>query len=172
MSGTSSSLGTTPSPTKRAWTQVSAILFHHPSSDNEEDNVNPPPSSPSPVRTVRLVFLYLIITNTVLICYSSSSLRLIHPDLPLGKRTPFPLAYACDMDAQFRKVKLLPLNLTVVQQFENVFGHLGIKFNCSTYSNSWKAWECAPADVITKAIACQHNPGGEWGPIVTAYRQA
>ncbi|KAJ7770705.1 hypothetical protein B0H16DRAFT_1516303 [Mycena metata] len=91
-------------------------------------------------------------------------------DSPRGKRTAFPLAYACDMDAQFRKIELLSPGLSAAKKFAEVFGHLDMEFNSSTYSNSWKAWKRCPPSVLQKAIACKHNPGGEWSPIVTAYR--
>ncbi|KAF8208623.1 hypothetical protein K438DRAFT_1812604 [Mycena galopus ATCC 62051] len=136
----------TPSPTKR--TRTNKVL-----DDEEDDDVIILPPSPSPLR------------------FSSSTLRpAVQPEMPLGKRTPFPLAYTCDMDALFRKVNMLPSQWTAEQKFNDVFSHLNMEYNSSTYSNSWNAWKRCPPDVLAKAITCQHRPGGEWGPIVTAFR--
>ncbi|KAJ6561923.1 hypothetical protein B0H19DRAFT_1143024 [Mycena capillaripes] len=136
----------TPSPSKRTRSDLVTNAY-------EDDNISLLPPSPTVIRFA-----------------SSSLLPVAQPESPLGKRTPFPLAYACDMDALFHKVDALPASWTAHQKFDNVFGHLDIVFNPSTYSNSWNAWKRCPPDILMKAVACRHNLGGEWGPIVTAYR--
>ncbi|KAJ7481126.1 hypothetical protein B0H11DRAFT_2233038 [Mycena galericulata] len=143
-SGPSSS---TPSPSKRG--RTSQIITDVDNSDDEQ--VTLPPSSRSPSLT-----------------HQSSSSSLLQPDTPHGKRSPFPLAFAVDMDAGFRQAKeLLKDGKSAKQQFDTVFGFLDIPFKSSTYSNNWKAWKASP-DAVAKAVALGHHPGGEWAPIVTA----
>ncbi|KAJ7221444.1 hypothetical protein GGX14DRAFT_388612 [Mycena pura] len=138
----------TPSPTKRGRTSQLEIIVDD-DSDNERATL--PASSRSPSLTNR-----------------SSSSSLLQPDTPHGKRSPFPLAFAVDMDAGFRQVEtLLEDGKSAKQQFDTVFGFLGIPFKSSTYSNNWKAWKASP-DAVAKAVALGHRPGGEWAPIVTA----
>ncbi|KAJ7623922.1 hypothetical protein DFH06DRAFT_1142757 [Mycena polygramma] len=146
----------TPSPNKRARVEQSTPFVASfefatfcsfvPASEFNYDLL---PPSPSPSRTA-----------------SSSSQPITRTDAPLGKRTPFPLAYACDMDAIFQRVELLPATWTAKQKFDSAFGHLDVAFNSSTYSSSWNAWRRCPPHVLGKAIACGHKAGGEWGPII------
>ncbi|KAK6983882.1 hypothetical protein R3P38DRAFT_3375742, partial [Favolaschia claudopus] len=62
------------------------------------------------------------------------------------------------MHALFQKVEALPAAWTAQQKFDNVFGHLNIAFNSSTYSHSWNAWKRCPTDVVSKAVACEYRP--------------
>lgn len=77
------------------------------------------------------------------------------------------------MHAQFLKVEQLPHGLSAQERFDQVFGFLDVgPFNKSTYSDSWRTWkETAPSD-LTKAVSCGHKSGGEWSPLVTAWRRA
>ncbi|KAJ6477843.1 hypothetical protein C8R47DRAFT_1198673 [Mycena vitilis] len=145
----------TPSPNKRARVAQNSLYaasleftaFRSPLPASEVDYDLLPPS-PSRTRTA-----------------SSSSQPITHTEKPMSGRTPFPLAYACDMDALFQRVEKLPATWTARQKFDSAFGHLDAAFNSSTYSSSWNAWRRCPPEVLGKAIACGYNPGGEWGPI-------
>ncbi|KAJ6521238.1 hypothetical protein B0H10DRAFT_1975137, partial [Mycena sp. CBHHK59/15] len=131
---------------------------------SEAEDLGPPSSplsTPSPSKRLRLEEAII-----------SSSSAPISADPPLGKRAPFPLAYACDMDPLFKKIQDLPPGLKAEQQFEAVFGHLDVEFTPSTYSNSWNAWLNVPDAVIAMAVAKGHRFGGEWSPIVTAWRNS
>ncbi|KAK6984206.1 hypothetical protein R3P38DRAFT_3232174 [Favolaschia claudopus] len=148
----------------------------------------PDPGTPSPAKRTRPGFSLrpreassgedddddVVLLSPQTLTPTKPKINASHPDSlvsPSGKHTPFPLPYACDMHAQFQKVEALPAAWTAKQKFDNVFGHLNVDFNSSTYSDSWNAWKRCPDNVLTSAVACEHRPGGEWGPIVTSYRK-
>ncbi|KAJ7610859.1 hypothetical protein FB45DRAFT_941835 [Roridomyces roridus] len=93
---------------------------------------------------------------------------------PSGKRSQFPLAFAVDMHAAFKDAKRLQLaeKLPARELFEKMFGFLDVgEFNSSTWSDSWKTWSETPCEDMDRAIACGHKAGGEWSPLVTAWRR-
>ncbi|KAJ7032848.1 hypothetical protein C8F04DRAFT_1105978 [Mycena alexandri] len=147
-------LGLRPStPRKRALSQGEDSSTSDPpssssnSDDNDDQNVTPP-SSPFPMIT-------------------SSSATPLSSTTPRGKYAPFPLAFACDMDAAFHQIDALPKDWPARRHFEDVLGVLGLNFVPSTYSDNLSTWknDSLKAD-IARAVACGHKAGGEWGPIL------
>ncbi|KAK7039603.1 hypothetical protein R3P38DRAFT_3467865 [Favolaschia claudopus] len=145
-------------------------------SDTEEDlgdaatpPITPSPS-PSPSKNMFVLFCFSFLSSKMLKLFAPSS-SLIPSIVSPSKKSLFPLAFACDMVAGFRSLSQLPGSLNAEQQFQSVFGFLGVTFRSSTYSDSYNAWLYGDADMISKAVACGNKPGGEWSPIVTYYRK-
>ncbi|KAJ7020692.1 hypothetical protein C8F04DRAFT_1087737 [Mycena alexandri] len=138
----------TPSPAKRARREPSPST---PNTNDSDQNATPS-SSPFPMIT-------------------SSLTTPLSPTTPRGKYAPFPLAFACDMDAAFRQIGDLPKDWPARRHFEDVLGVLGLKFVPSTYSDNLSAWkdDSLKAD-IARAVARGHKGGGEWGPILKEHR--
>ncbi|KAJ7037516.1 hypothetical protein C8F04DRAFT_1257076 [Mycena alexandri] len=132
-------------------------------------SATPPPSSVSTPFTPKQVAAS---SDSSSILNSHSSGSTISLNTPLGKLAPFPLAFASDMDAAFRRIDGLPKDWHAKEHFDNVLGHLGFTFVPSTYSDNLNAWKNASLkETIMRAVACGHNSGGEWAPILKEHRR-
>ncbi|KAJ7169090.1 hypothetical protein C8R43DRAFT_945055 [Mycena crocata] len=109
------------------------------------------------------------ISNWNTVSRSSSLLNESNEDLP--SHTDFPLAYAVEMDAAFRKIQELPGHLGAQLKFNLIFGFLGVPFVSSTYSDSWQAWLTTSETEMQRAVACGSAPGGEWTTILRTWRK-
>ncbi|KAJ7614695.1 hypothetical protein DFH06DRAFT_1344029 [Mycena polygramma] len=141
----------TPSPTKRLRPQPSMETLRSDNNDHDSDPDLPDEHPGAPT--------------------ASSSTSFLGPDTPRGRRTPFPLAFASDMDAGFRQISNLPAHWSAQRHFEDVFGVLGLSFVASTYSENLKAWLNSDPEVMGRAVAYGHRPGGQWAPIYAAWRE-
>ncbi|KAJ7181656.1 hypothetical protein C8R43DRAFT_1117019 [Mycena crocata] len=146
----------TPSPSKRSRSNRQPIfVLDNDSDENGNSDFDLLPSSPSPSPS-----------NTLASGHSPSHQALIgslpeplNPSAsPRGKPAPFPLAYACDMDAAFRQIKNHPNfdDLSARQRFDTVFEMLDIQFKSSTWSDSWNAWDILSAHA---GVALQKGKG-------------
>ncbi|KAJ6545107.1 hypothetical protein DFH09DRAFT_1282210 [Mycena vulgaris] len=85
-------------------------------------------------------------------------------DAPAGRRSAWPLLFACDMDMGFKKIAAMPG--TPASNFTAVFGS---EWHSSTFSESFRAWRNAPKPGLAAAIRCGRASGGEWAPIAKMY---
>ncbi|KAJ6472298.1 hypothetical protein C8R47DRAFT_1199920 [Mycena vitilis] len=158
----------TPSPTKRLRPRRSTETLR---SDNDHDSdlelQNEHPGTPTARRVLQILNAVLSSDSA----HPSSSTSFLGPDTPRGRRSAFPLAFASDMDAGFRQISDLPADWSAQRHFEDVFGVLGLSFVASTYSENLKAWLNSDPEVMGRAVACGHHPGGEWAPIYAAWRE-
>ncbi|KAJ7091508.1 hypothetical protein B0H15DRAFT_799955 [Mycena belliarum] len=84
---------------------------------------------------------------------------------PRGRKTPWPLRFACDMDIGFKRIESLPG--TPASNFKDVFGCEWVR---ATYSENFNAWKNTYKPGLAAAIRAGRSDGGEWAPIVKAYR--
>ncbi|KAK7052367.1 hypothetical protein R3P38DRAFT_3172681 [Favolaschia claudopus] len=110
-----------------------------------------PPPSPTPSRSPGLI--------------------LNLPRVQVSEALSFPLAYACDMNALFKKYDGLTEG-NASQKFKAIFGPLGLEFKSSTFSDSFRAWKYGSHELLSSAINAAYTPAGAWGPIVTAYKKS